>query len=123
MKKKEKNVEKEVISRLQGVIGYEIEFTEDSFANKMQVSNENNFIALVMVTDMLTATITRNNLPTLKKSEKLTSAELHRHIESRNLIESLSHGLGSFLLHEVKNKKTKVKIIELPKKNIIIPGQ
>jgi predicted ribosome-associated RNA-binding protein Tma20 len=119
-----KNEEKEeIISRLEGKIGFEIEFTKDSYGVKMQISNENNFVAFTMAKDALTSVIKHQAIPTLTAKDKMPKKLLEAHIDARNLIENICSGLGSHIHKQVIDKKIKPSILEAPKPTIILPNK
>ena len=71
---------------------------------------------------MLTNVINNQSIPTLKAKDKMPKNLFHAHIDARNLIESISGGLGSHLLENAKNHKIRTKLdVVTPK--IILPGQ
>lgn len=118
-----KNPEGDTVTRLTGNMHYEIDLTDISHACNLQVSNENNFIALVMTRDMLSSLIKRQNLPTTQKKHKLSEKEFELHIKARNMIEDLCNGMAAHLLQEAKELKIKPRIHIPEKPKIILPGQ
>lgn len=113
----------DIVTRLSGKIEFEIELTDIAHTCKMQVSNENNYVALIMTRDMLSSLIKRQNLPTTRKEDKLSEKDFLEHMKARNIIEDLCNGLAGHLLQQAEEGKIKPKIITLEPKKIILPGQ